>query len=120
MASALLAVIGIQDFEPTLPFARELTELHAHHGPARISKQVRRVDSGYQNMGIYETISFSDGGKSSYLWYPTTVLRIGSTYEFVVLPHSRMILDYRLFWWMSFKQKEIQPQSGHFRLKFLH
>lgn len=78
----------------TLPLAHDLIALYDHRAPVRISKQVKSIDRGYRNMGIEETISFSDGGKSSYLWYPTTVLRSGSTYDFVVLPQSRMILDY--------------------------
>ena len=79
----------------TLPVTHDLIELHASQTPIRVTETVRRVDSGYRTMGIEETVSFSESAKDGYLlWYPTKPIRVGSTYEFVVLPKSRTILDY--------------------------
>jgi hypothetical protein len=78
----------------TLPFARDLTQLASGEAPIHVTSEVTRKESGYRNL-VEETITFSAGGKNYYLWYPSRSLRVGRTYAFVVLPRSRIILDYR-------------------------
>jgi hypothetical protein len=77
----------------TLPFARDLTQLASGEAPIHVTSGVRRIESGYRNP-VEKTIAFSEGGKNYYLWYPSKSLQVGRTYAFVVLPRSRIILDY--------------------------
>ena len=79
----------------TLPFGHDLIELQAGRALPRITREVKNVDSGYRAMGIQKTIGFASERENYYLWYSSKFLRVGDTYEFVVLPSSRIILDYR-------------------------
>ena len=79
----------------TVPVAEDLVLLAAGQNLLRITKTVkyyRRSGSrGYPSIRI----GLSDEDKTFELYYPSKPLRVGETYEFVVLPRSRMILDYR-------------------------
>lgn len=78
----------------TLPFARDLIQLASGEASLQITSQVKLKESGYRNL-VEKTIGFSEGGKNYYLWYPSKSIQVGRTYEFVALPRSRIILDYR-------------------------
>ena len=80
----------------TLPFGHDLIQLQAGRALPRITKEVKHVDSGYRAMGIQKTIGFASERENYYLWYSSKFLRVGDTYEFVVPPSSRIILDYRV------------------------
>jgi hypothetical protein len=78
----------------TLPVAEDLVLLAAGQNLLRITKTVKYRRFGSRG-NPRVSIGLSDEDKAYDLYYPTKVLRLGETYEFVVLPRSRMILDYR-------------------------
>jgi hypothetical protein len=81
-------------FVLTLPLGEDLFLLAVGQKPLRITKRVKYTRSDRPG-NPRESIGLSDEDKSYQLYYPTKALRLGDTYEFVVLPRSRMILDYR-------------------------
>lgn len=90
----LLVAFGVIFFwSSTLPFAEDLALIAVGKKPLRITKTVKYMRSGRPG-NPRESIGFSDDDKAYQLYYPTKALRVGDTYEFVVLPRSRMILDY--------------------------
>ena len=78
----------------TLPVAEDLVLVAAGQNLLRITKTVKYRRSGRPG-NPRESIGLSDEDKPYQLYYPTKALRVGDTYQFVVLPRSRMILDYR-------------------------
>jgi len=92
---ALVVVFGVFFFWGlTLPVAEDLVLLSAGQNLFRITKTVKYMRSGRPG-NPRESIGLSDEDEPYQLYYPTKALRVGDTYEFVVLPRSRMILDYR-------------------------
>lgn len=81
-------------FVLTLPLGEDLFLLAAGQKPLRITKTVKFQRFGRRG-SPRESIGLSDEDKPYQLYYPTKALRLGDTYEFIVLPRSRMILDYR-------------------------
>lgn len=78
-------------FVLTLPFAEDLIQLANSRKLSRITEEVKYIHS---SRGPMQSIGFSRSDKNYYLYYGTKLLRIGGTYEFVVLPRSRALLDY--------------------------
>lgn len=78
----------------TLPFSEDLIQLAATQKLLRITEVVRSGHSGYRS-GPRLSVSLSGSQKDYTLYYPTKTLNVGDNYEFVVLPRSRVILDYR-------------------------
>jgi len=78
----------------TLPFAEDLIQLGNSQKLLRITEEVKYRRSG---RGPMQSIGLSYRDKSYYLFYGTKLLKVGSAYEFVILPRSRMILDYTEF-----------------------
>jgi hypothetical protein len=91
----LVVAFGVFFFwSSTLPVAEDLVLLAAGQNLLRITKTMKYSRSGRPGNPC-ERIGLSDEDKAYQLCYPTKALRVGDTYEFVVLPRSRMILDYR-------------------------
>jgi hypothetical protein len=78
----------------TVPVAEDLVLLAAGQNLLRITKTVKYRRYGRPG-NPRVSIGLSGEDKVYQLYYPTKVLRVGETYEFVVLPRSRTILDYR-------------------------
>jgi hypothetical protein len=91
----LVVAFGVFFFwSSTLPVAEDLVLLGVGQNLLRITKTVKYMRTGRPG-NPRESIGLSDEDKPYQLYYPTKALRVGDTYEFVVLPRSRMILDYR-------------------------
>lgn len=77
----------------SLPIGEDLTRAAATHAFLRVRASVVNVGgSSYHSVSL--TVTLSDDSKGYSLFYPIKPLKIGQSYEFVLLPHSRMILDY--------------------------
>ncbi len=80
----------------TFPFASDLARLATGQRPLRIieTAQYKSVPP----FGVWfleQSVRFSRDGKSYRLFYSWEPLHVGDQYEFVVLPRSRFILDFR-------------------------
>ena len=93
----VMAFVAFFVYFESVPFAQDLIGFRTSDGPLRITKEVKYIERGGYHNWVEESVGFSDGGKSYYLWYPSKSLRVGGKYELSVLPRSRMILDYREF-----------------------
>jgi len=80
-------------FVLTIPLGEDLFLLAVGQKPLQVMKTVKY--KRYGNRGPSVSIGLSDEGEEYKLYYPTKSLRNGDTYEFVVLPRSRTVLDYR-------------------------
>jgi hypothetical protein len=76
----------------SLPFAEDLIQVAVGHRLSRTTKAVTYVR--HSGRAPSQDIGLSGSDKNYYLFYPSKTLKVGNTYEFVVLPQSRMILDY--------------------------
>lgn len=79
-------------FVLSLPFAEDLIQLAVGHKLSRTTNAVTYIR--YSRRPPSRDIGLSGNNKDYHLFYQTKTLRVGYTYEFVVLPKSRMILDY--------------------------
>jgi hypothetical protein len=79
-------------FVLSLPFAEDLIQVAVGHRLSRTTKAVTYVR--HSGRAPSQDIGLSGSDKNYYLFYPSKTLKVGNTYEFVVLPQSRMILDY--------------------------
>jgi hypothetical protein len=77
----------------TLPLGEDLFLLAVDQKPLRIKKTVKYKRYGTRRPSV--SLGLSDEDEEYKLYYPTKSLRNGDTYEFVVLPRSRTVLDYR-------------------------
>lgn len=76
----------------TLPFGIDLFRLATGEKPLRIMETVTHESRSFRSPVL--SVSFSDEAKDYELFYPTKPLLAGHTYQLVVLPRSRLILDY--------------------------
>jgi len=81
-------------FVLTFPLGKDLLLLTVGQKPLRITRTLEYGRSGGRAGNPVENIGLSDDVKEYQLYYPTKALRVGHKYEFVVLPNSRIILDY--------------------------
>lgn len=81
----------------TLPLASDLAHLAAGEKPTRLTATITYRTSSFGGVLLGErSVQFARGGQSYYLFYSwTSTLRVGESYEFTVLPRSRLILDFR-------------------------
>jgi hypothetical protein len=79
-------------FVLSLPFAEDLIQVAIGHRLSRITKAVTYIK--HTRGALSQDIGLSGSDKNYYLFYPSKTLRVDNTYEFVVLPQSRVILDY--------------------------
>jgi len=79
------------------PLASDLLHLAAGEKPAKFTSTVIYRTSGFGGLLLGErSVRFARDGISYYLFYSwTDHLSVGHSYEFTVLPRSRMILDFR-------------------------
>ena len=79
-----------------LPLASDLYHVVKGEMPATFTAKVRYRTSGLGGVLLGEnSIRFEREGKSYYVFYNwTKPLRVGESYEFRVLPRSRMVLDF--------------------------
>jgi hypothetical protein len=75
----------------TVPFAEDLIQLANSQRLLRIKEEVKYRRFG---RGPMQSIGLSHSDRNYYLFYATKLLRVGGTYEFVVLPRSHVLLDY--------------------------
>lgn len=81
----------------TSPLASDLFHLVTGEKPAKFTATVTYRTSAFAGVLVGErSVRFGRGGASYYLYYSwTSRLNEGESYEFTVLPRSRMILDVR-------------------------
>ena len=79
-------------FVLSLPFAKDLIQVAINHRLSRATKTVTYIRHSGRTPS--QDIGLTGSDKNYYLFYPSKALRVGNTYEFVVLPESRVILDY--------------------------
>jgi hypothetical protein len=93
----LVVVFGVfAFFTITLPFTEDLIQLAAGQKPLRITGTT--TDKSIPLFGVWfleQSVRLTRGGKNYSLFYSWEPLRVGKTYEFVVLPRTRLILDFR-------------------------
>lgn len=84
-------------FEITVPLTSDL--LHLAFGEKRASLTATVFDRSTAFLGVLfgeRSVRFRPDGKSYYLLYSwRSPLHVGESYEFIVPPRSRMILDFR-------------------------
>lgn len=80
----------------TVPLANDLLHLATGEQPTTLTATITYRTSSPGGLLVGErSVRFDRRGESYYLFYSwTKPLRIGETYVFVVLPRSRMILDF--------------------------
>jgi hypothetical protein len=79
-----------------LPFTMDIIQLAKNGEPMRITATA--LDKSVPLFGMWfleQSVRFSRGGKNYHLFYSLQPLRVGEEYEFIVLPRSRLILDFR-------------------------
>ena len=76
----------------TLPFTEDLVRWARGREPMRIIQEVTHESAGFRSPWL--SVGLSHGARNYYLFYGTKPLQLGHRYEFVVLPQSRLILDY--------------------------
>jgi hypothetical protein len=81
----------------TSPLASDLFHLVTGEKPTKFTAMVTYRTSSLKGALVGErSVRFGRGGASYYLFYSwTSPLNEGESYEFTVLPRSRMILDFR-------------------------
>jgi hypothetical protein len=79
-------------FVLSLPFAKDLIQVAISHRLSRTTKAVTYIR--HSGRAPSQDIGLTGSDTNYYLFYPSKTLRVGNTYEFVVLPESRVILDY--------------------------
>jgi len=89
----VLAFCAIVLYFGTIPIAKDLLRLAAGQKPLHITETVIRESQGFKSPLL--SVGLSHDTKDYYLYYRIKPLLVGHTYEFVVLPQSRLILDYR-------------------------
>jgi hypothetical protein len=80
----------------TRPFTMDLIQLARGGKPVEIT--ARPVAKQVPLFGIWfveQSVRFVRGDKDYSLFYSSQPLRVGEEYEFIVLPRSRLILDFR-------------------------
>ena len=79
-----------------VPLAADLVQLERGEKLAKFTGRIIRRTSGFGGLLLGErSVQFVRGGESYYLFYCWRAsLHAGQTYEFTVLPRSRMILDF--------------------------
>jgi hypothetical protein len=80
----------------TLPLGSDLAHLAAGEKPATFTATITYRTSSFGGVLLGErSVQFARGGMSYSLFYSwTSPLRVGESYEFTVLPRSRLILDF--------------------------
>jgi len=80
----------------TLPFTTDLIHRATGEKPTEFTATVTDTSAGLGAVLVGKrSVRFSPRDDSYYLLYCWSQLKIGHTYEFSVLPRSRMILDFR-------------------------
>ena len=89
---ALIALCIFYFFVISLPFAKDLIQVAKVRRLLRTSNTVTYIR--HSGRAPSQDIGLSGIDKNYYLFYPCKTLKVGKAYEFVVLPRSRLILDY--------------------------
>jgi hypothetical protein len=94
--SAVIAFGLIFLFYKTLPLASDLFHLSIGEKPAKFTARVAYETSSLGGVFFGErSVRFARDGMSYTVFYSwTSPLRVGTSYEFIVLPRSRLILDF--------------------------
>src|SRR6185312_1949306 len=83
-------------FTTTFPLASDLGRLAVGNEPARIAGVVAYRTVPFMGIVVMaQSIRFSRKSGSYYSFYSLKPIRVGTSYEFVVLPRSRFIVDFR-------------------------
>jgi hypothetical protein len=83
-------------FTTTFPLASDLGRLAIGNEPARITGLVAYRTVPFMGIVVMaQSIRFSRKSGSYYSLYSLKPIRVGTSYEFVVLPRSRFIVDFR-------------------------
>jgi len=83
-------------FTTTFPLASDLGRLAIGNEPARVTGVVAYRTVPFMGIVVMaQSIRFSRKSGSYYSLYSLKPIRVGTSYEFVVLPRSRFIVDFR-------------------------
>ena len=94
----------------TFPLAADLVHLAKGEPPVRRAATVQSRTSALGGVLLGQSsVRLADPGQSFYIFYNwSKPLRVGESYEFVILPRSRMILDFR-------EAHTSSSETGHLR-----